>query len=261
MALALACCVAATATGCGGPSRTNVAKNEPQGAWTDAELAKVRDGDKTTLTAANATVTDDDLARLVGLVKLERLLLDDVKITDAGLAHLSTLTGLKTLRVTDQTPGHATIGDDGIASLAVLSDLEELLLRSVNATDAAAETLAKLSKLKMLNLGATQMTDAGVERLADLPNLDSLRLGGSKLTDKSLEHFAKMSKLRHLLIHDAPVTDAGLPHLLALENLESLYIDRTQVTEAGLSELAEKKPAWHIHLNDAHVAGEHGHDH
>lgn len=254
----LAVCVA----GCGGPDRTDLASNEPPPAWTDAELTEVRDGERTTLSGARSTVTDDDLARLAGLDKLERLTLDEVKITDAGLAHLAGLTGLKALHVTDQTPGHSIIGDAGIKSLAGLSNLEELLLPSPGATDAAADSLAKLEKLRMLNLGATEMTDEGVERLAALANLEFLRLGGAKLTDESLRHVAKLTKLRQLLLHDAPFTDAGIEHLLALEKIESLYIDRTKVTEEGLSKIAEQKPDWHhIHLDDAHVGGAHGHDH
>jgi Leucine-rich repeat (LRR) protein len=246
----------AAIVGCGEPVRKNLATNEPQGAWSDDELAAVRDGEETTLSAPNATVTDEDLGRLAGLDKLEALLLDDVKITDAGLAHLAGLTAITRLHVADETSGHAAVGDDGIQALGGLTNLEELGLPSRNATDAAAETLATLTKLKMLNLGVTQMTDAGVERLATLPDLEFLRLGGSQLTDKSMEHFAKMTKLRKLLIHDAPFTDAGLPHLVALENIESLYINGTRITEAGLSVL----PEWHIHFNDAHVRGEHGHD-
>jgi Leucine-rich repeat (LRR) protein len=251
-------------SGCsGGGTRDNVAQNESSTAvWTETELAKVRSGEQTSLTAPNAAVTDADLAKLAELTKLEKIDLDNVKITDAGLAHLSGLVKLKSLRIRDQTAGHCEVGDAGIAALAKLAELEELFLPSPKATDAAAETIAKLTKIKKLNLNVTQFTDAGIAKLATLPNLDFLRLGSAKLTDKSLEHFAAMTKLDHLNIHDSPITDANLLQLVAIPNLNTLYIDRTNVSEAGLSKLTEKKPRpiGHVHLNDAHVGGEH-HDH
>jgi Leucine-rich repeat (LRR) protein len=257
--------VAATAwvvgalAGCsGGPRDAASSDSTAEGAWSEAELDRVRSGEQTALTAPNATVTDADLAKLARLTKLERLQLDNVKITDAGLAHLGGLTKLKALHVVDQEPGHCAIGDAGIKALAAMSELEELLLPSPNATDAAADVLAKLEKLRFLNLGKTQLTAAGVAKLVSLSKLELLRLGGAHIDDASLEHIGKMTTLKHLLLHDAPITDGGLPQLLTLDKLELLQIDRTQVSEKGLSKVAEKKPQWHhIHLDDAHVGGDH----
>jgi Leucine-rich repeat (LRR) protein len=251
---------AALLCGCSGGAPNNIAQNESSGVWTDTELAKVRSGEQTTLTAPNATVTDADLAKLADLTKLEKIDFDSVKITDAGLAHLSGLVKLKSLRVRDQDPGHCEVGDTGIASLAKLTELEELFLPSPKATDAAAESIAKLTKIKKLNLNVTQFTDAGIAKLATLPDLDFLRLGSAKLTDKSLEHFAAMSKLEHLNIHDSPITDANLLQLAALAKLNSFYIDRTKITEEGLSKLMEKKPELHVHDDGKHIGDDH-HEH
>ncbi|RIK76122.1 MAG: hypothetical protein DCC68_20030 [Planctomycetota bacterium] len=259
-ALATGCVLAATA-GC--PYRTQHAASNgaaTKAAWSDVELARVRSGEQTMLTAPNATVTDADLALLAGLDKLERLVLDNVKITDSGVAHLAGLKKLKALHVTDISEGHASVGDAGIAALSKLDDLEELLLPSPNATDAAADALAKVAKLRVLNLGATQFSDAGVKKLAALPKLELLRIGGPKVTDAALAHIAKIATLKQLLLVDAPITDAELSQLLALDKLESFYVDRTKITKEGLSKIAEAKPAWHIHHDDAHVGGDHDHD-
>jgi len=252
--------LAVSAAGCSPGPKEAASSDETKVAWSDAELQRVRSGEISTLTAPNATVTDADLAKLAGLSKLERLKLDSVKITDAGFVHLAGLTKLQALHVTDQKLGDCVIGDTGIKTLANMPDLEELLLPSPNATDAATETLAKLAKLRILNLGVTRITDTGIERISALPKLELLRVGGPTLSDAALEHMAKIATLKQLLLHDAPFTDAELGQLLALDKLESLYIDRTMVTAEGLSPIAKQKPNWHIHLDDKHVGGEH-HDH
>ena len=62
--------------------------------------------------SGDVTFTDDGLARLEGLTKLERLGIQNSQITDSGIAHLTKLTKLKDLWV-----GGTRITDRGVAEL------------------------------------------------------------------------------------------------------------------------------------------------
>ena len=73
---------------------------------TRAEIMERLEADGTVLDLSDTSVSDAGLAHLSGLTGLQRLYLSDTGVTDAGLAHLTGLTGLHVLylyrtRVTD----------------------------------------------------------------------------------------------------------------------------------------------------------------
>jgi hypothetical protein len=84
----------------------------------------------------DSSLTDDGLAHVKGLYRLETLYLERTKITDAGLA---TLQGLSRLR--------------------------NLGLRGNNLTDAALPILKSLRSLSYLDLKETQISESGAEEL------------------------------------------------------------------------------------------------
>ena len=65
-------------------------------------------------------LTDAGLAHLKSLTKLERLALDATNVTDAGLVHLAGLTDLRWLFLPDQITG------DGLRHLGACKNLEVL---------------------------------------------------------------------------------------------------------------------------------------
>lgn len=91
---------------------------------------------------SNTQITDAGLAPLEGLTGLRELYLDNTQITDAGLAHLKGLAGLQTL-----------------------------LLHDTQITDAGLTHLKGLTALRVICIENTQITDAGLAHLEDLPGL------------------------------------------------------------------------------------------
>ncbi len=75
--------------------------------------------------------------------------------------------------------------------LADLVDLNELVLRNTQVTDAGLEHLAKLSELVTLDLSQTQVTDAGLRHLAGLTELRSLQLTSTPVTHSGIKKLAK----------------------------------------------------------------------
>jgi len=97
--------------------------------------------------------------------------LRDTKITDAGLKHLATFSGLRRLHLE-----RTAIGDAGLVHLAKLDKLEVLNLYGTKTSDAGLEKLMGLRRLRQLFVWQTEVTDAGCRRLqASLPGLKIFR--------------------------------------------------------------------------------------
>lgn len=111
--------------------------------------------------------TDAGLDALTPIAdKIASLDLARTKVTDAGLAKLAAMKGLKELHLEN-----TAISDAGLDHLKGLAELEYLNLYNTKVTDAGLPKLTSLGKLKSLYLWQSGVTKAGVTALkAKLPN-------------------------------------------------------------------------------------------
>ena len=110
---------------------------------------------------------DGAIAPLKGFAKVEKLTLNNTKITDAGLDHIKGMVSLKKLYLVD-----TKIGDAGVEKLKDLKELRILSLAGTGVTDAGLLHLKGLANLETVFLHGTKVTDAGVKTLKDaLPKL------------------------------------------------------------------------------------------
>ena len=129
-------------------------------------------------------LSDVGLACVAGRTDIISLNLRDTKITDAGLMHLTTLSGLKRLHLE-----RTAISDDGIEHLAGLKNLEYLNLYATKITDASLGYLKELESLIHLFIWETDISDDGARRLQTaLPNL---KITGGVDLDKIAAEAAK----------------------------------------------------------------------
>ena len=112
--------------------------------------------------------TDAELERLEGLWQLQRLHLDNTKITDNGLDHLKALTQLRQLSL-----NKTQITDEGVDRLQAMIQLEKLDLAGTKVTDNGLRYLQGMAHLRRLSLNHTQISDAGLENLHGLVQLKS----------------------------------------------------------------------------------------
>ncbi|MCH8343584.1 MAG: NACHT domain-containing protein [Planctomycetes bacterium] len=185
------------------------------------------------LVLANTQVTDAGLEHVAALGSLQWLSLDNTKVTDAGLEHLAGLTRLQTLWL-DNTK----VTDAGLERLAGLTGLQELSLNGTQVSDAGLAHLAGLGSLQSLWLVGTKVTDAGLAHLAALGSFQMLSLARTQVSDAGLAHLAGLGSLQMLSLAGTKVSDAGLAHLAALGSLQKLSLEGTQVTDTGLAHLA-----------------------
>ncbi len=81
------------------------------------------------------------------------------------------------------------ITDDDLKNLSVLTDLQFLGLHGSPITDAGIDALVEIENLKELELSATNITDAGVAKLAKLTSLEKLTLHNTKVSKKAIAEF------------------------------------------------------------------------
>jgi internalin A len=117
---------------------------------TDQVLAHVGNlGRLEDLCLEGSSVSDTGLERLEGLSRLRRLNLDYTRVTDAGLAHLRGLSGLEHLDLFE-----APVTDGGLAHLEGLTKLRWLSLSNTEATDAGMQALLqRIPKLRIRRSG------------------------------------------------------------------------------------------------------------
>lgn len=159
------------------------------------------------------------LRHLAELTTLERLELSGGggtdAVTDAGMVHLAEL---KSLRYLDLSHNRA-LTDEGLAQLAGLTGLEELVLKATHVTDSGLAYLRGLTALRKLNLSFTEVSDAGLVHLAGLTHLHELGLACQRVTDDRLPylvpHLRRLTSLELLLLHPDRTSEAAIVTLRA----------------------------------------------
>jgi Leucine-rich repeat (LRR) protein len=163
------------------------------------------------LTLSRTRISNEGLMGLEKLVRLRQLNLHDVKnLGVQGLSALKKVRGLEKLLLYD-TP----LSDAGLAPLSDLVQLTSLDLMNTGITDAGLIHLSKLSHLETLQLGKNKISDAGLAHLAKAPKLENLNLEGTTVGDAGLEHLAGVKTLTRLSLSKktSKVTEAGMKKL------------------------------------------------
>lgn len=261
------------------------------------EIAGLTDGIKeaermgaTRLMLGGLSITDDRLAELSQLDRLEVLDLSRTLITDQGLKALEPLANLRTLYLPNND-----ITDAGLEHLQGLTNLTELNLFGTDVTGVGFKKLADLKKLETLNLGATLLTAEGLAAVSTLPNLKSLNLSGLEMTAEQLKILRDMPKVSvtmdsqgmkklfdllatedslhlwdrakdvnmqrpnspqeiySLNLSNLEITDDSLKGLQGLKRLGVLNLQGTAVTDDGMKELRQLKQLRSLIVIDTQV--------
>lgn len=154
------------------------------------------------------TLTRSALVQLGKLHKLERLILDELKI-----------------------------GDEDLSLIASIPNLTSLSVIKTRIQGAGFAELAHLPAFKEIAIGYTPLDDDGLGVIATLPHLEVLKLAPSNVTDVGIARVAKHDRLRVLDASRTRITDAVVPALLAAPALESVILRGTAITAAGIAHL------------------------
>jgi internalin A len=153
---------------------------------------------------------------------------------DNAIAELADLPNLEDLSISG-----TKVTDRGIAMLPRLKKLRFLNADAIAITDIAMASIGRLTLLEHLNLSDTGIGDAGLRELGDLHSLQGLYLDGTKITDRGAAEIAHIPSLLYLGIGNSRITDAAMAALAPLTRLKRLdLLKAKQITDAGLASLA-----------------------
>lgn len=200
------------------------------------ELETDADGHIVEVNAAGSEIDDNDLIHVAVFDgTLETLDLSETKVTDRGLAYLSSLAQLEKLFL-DETK----VTDAGLRYLKPLVKLDVLALNGTPITGKGLANLRALTKLRVLNLSETKINDERLVYLAPFTNLETLALVNNGLTGKGFKHLSGLTNLIVINFSKNPVTDDGLPHLAKMQRLRIMRMYDTKITDKGGDALKDK---------------------
>ena len=193
----------------------------PLPTWVRTVLGDDMFRDVVAISLWNSQATDNDLANLSQ--KFPRLMsvdIDDSAVTDQGLAHLRGLQRLDQLRLNG-----AQATSEGFRQLGDTSRIETLQLIGPEVSGATLQAVSACSNLQAVFLTDTSCGDADLAYLEQLPQLHFLSITGPSFTDDGLAHLQEVPGLQSLVLLSLPtITDAGLAHLREMNGLRHLYL-------------------------------------
>lgn len=164
---------------------------------------------------------------------IERLVIQDTKLTNKGFAVLVNFPNLEVLNLL-QNPN---LDDESLVPLSNMKKLKVLdLSRSPRITDA---TLSRLPhSIQALCLQADfRLTEKGFADVCKLTELTLLDVSRTPFVDDEAKLLPKLTKLQKLYVGETCLTDRAMPILGKLPVTE-LSLEKTRITSKGLMELA-----------------------
>jgi Leucine-rich repeat (LRR) protein len=194
-------------------------------------------------------IQDDSLAIIGQLTQLENLDLNDCNaITCVGVAHLRTLTKLRSLTLSGQSADDASL-----KSLLFMTNLVALNLRASKANDSAFEVLKNFTKLKELDLVGSSVGSAAWKSISVPEQIAKLKLRGSGTSDQTiLDHIANFTGLVVLDLGETTVGDDAMEAVAKASSLKDLNLLRSQVTDVGVAKLVELR-LLRLNLDDTRI--------
>ena len=182
---------------------------------------------------------DDDIAQLSSLAKLQVIDLSFTDVTGEGIAHLTKIPSLLSVRLDG-----CNIGDSDLKPLANMPEIAMLYLARTNVTDKGLKHVRGLN-LVLLDLQSCDISDEGLRSLGAFPRLQHLWLSKtnrhgeadrSRLSDDCVDYLLSLDTLLDLQIADSRLTAAGIERLR--DGLPKAKVD---VTSRGITYLSSKK--------------------
>lgn len=121
------------------------------------------------------------LMSLNRLQQLDKLVLGGEQVTDANLAHVAKIRGLRELSLFDAT----RLTDVGIGHLASLQRLKRLHVDAPLITDASLAIVGQMPELVEVSLTSGKFSDAGLEELGKVRSIPRISIKGLDLNSSA----------------------------------------------------------------------------
>lgn len=185
--------------------------------------------------------SDELIASIALLKRLESLELADCRLEDSDLKTLEPLVNLRTLNIS-----RCPIAGDVLARSTLLPQLSDLNIERMNNAGPVIASLGSLTRRLCLN--NCVLTAADLKKLANLSNLADLSLDGCDISDKDFSILAGMKNLISLSLENcSQLTANSVPTIKRFTRLRVFYPSPklnnetvTQILKSALPELEVK---------------------
>jgi hypothetical protein len=186
--------------------------------------------------AKKGELTDEAMAFLPALSKLEWLEIGGGKVSAAGAAHLKGCPELQRLYIYD-----INLAGDKLQWLEALTKLEALSLQRTG-IDASIMANIKAPGLVVLNLSGNPVGDDVLEAAARIKDLEVLSLADTKVTGQGLEKLRGMQRLNELNLMRCNVQDRDIEVFLSMPNLRIVYAEGCTLSSYGIQNVIMRFP-------------------
>jgi internalin A len=237
-------------------------------------------------------IDDVEMVDVARFAHLERLDLSHTRITDEGMLHLKSATGIRELNLYYAEQ----ITDQGMTAIKNWKMLKRLNLRGTRIANGTLEIVGHMPQLEALDVANTQITDNGMDLLITLTHLQELALGRSRVGEgdlaflrmlptltyldlsgarpvppdmggagrrapavaimpqKTIQALAELKNLRVLKLGFSGISTSDLKALSTLENVEKLGLEECpRVDDSTLAELVNWKSLKYLDLQATKV--------
>jgi len=192
--------------------------------------------------AKKGELTDEAMAYLPDLSRLEWLEIGGGKVSAAGAAHLKGCPELRRLYIYD-----INLAGDKLQWLTALTKLEALSLQRTG-VDASIMENIKAPGLVVLNLSGNPVGDDVLDAAARIKELEVLALADTKVTGKGLEKLRGMRRLNELNLMRCSVYDQDIEVFLSMPNLRIVYAEGCPLSDFGIQNVIVRFPTLAIFL-------------
>jgi len=192
--------------------------------------------------AKKGELSDEAMAYLPALSRLEWLEIGGGKVSAAGAAHLKGCPELKRLYIYD-----INLSGDRLQWLAALTRLEALSLQRTGINAAIMENI-KAPNLVVLNLSGNPVGDEILEAAARIRDLEVLSLADTRVTGPGLEKLRGMQRLNELNLMRCNIQDQDIEVFLSMPNLRIVYAEGCPLTNFGIQNVVMRFPTLAIFL-------------
>ena len=192
--------------------------------------------------AKKGELTDEAMALLPALSKLEWLEISGGKVTATGVAHLKGCPEMKRLYIYD-----INLAGDKLQWLEALTRLEALSLQRTG-VDASVMESIKSSNLSVLNLSGNPIGDELLDAVARIRELEVLALADTRVTGPGLEKLRGMHWLNQLNLMRCNIQDRDIEVFLSMPNLRIVYAEGSPLTNFGIQNIVSRFPTLAIFL-------------
>ena len=175
------------------------------------------------------------LKQLRKLPELERLSLEDTRLSNSEIECLGEVVGLRRLRL---GPGFT---GEGLRALRGMEQLEELSLSFTDFRGPGLDALVGLKRLKRLDLAQTRITEVDIQEAARISSLEELQLDYTEIGDEALQYLEGHPNLKILHLPEGGfLTENGVKSLAKIPALHTIWLDLQDV-QNNLDSLAKIK--------------------